>query len=157
MRPRNLVILWVACMAAILAIGLSVNASEKSGKSSVKTSASPKSPAPTSAASPSQPSGSAACSPNGTTINLVAKSIAFDSKCLAAPASKAFVVNFSNQDSGVSHNFAILTTSGKALFTGAIIQGVRTTTYHVSALPPGTYRFQCDVHPTVMFGTFVVK
>ena len=35
--------------------------------------------------------------------------------------------------------------------------GPATTTYSVPALKSGTYYFQCDVHPTTMNGTFVVK
>ena len=37
------------------------------------------------------------------------------------------------------------------------VTGVASATYHVSGLKAGTYYFQCDVHPTAMFGTFIVK
>jgi hypothetical protein len=54
---------------------------------------------------------------------------------------------------------AIFTDAGaaKSLFTGALVMGPKTITYQVPALPSGTYYFRCDVHPTQMFGTFVVK
>ena len=38
-----------------------------------------------------------------------------------------------------------------------VITGPATTTYKVTPQKPGTYFFQCDIHPTFMFGTFVVK
>jgi plastocyanin len=41
------------------------------------------------------------------------------------------------------------------VFTGDLVTGVADTTYQVPALDAGTYRFQCDVHPT-MNGTFIV-
>ena len=40
---------------------------------------------------------------------------------------------------------------------GQIVIGPTTVTYHVVALVAGTYYFHCDVHPTAMQGTFVVK
>jgi plastocyanin len=111
------------------------------------------------------PSASAAtCKPSGTTITVVAKNTAFDKNCLAAPANTAFTVDFNNQDSGTPHNFDIYTkapTDGGTHLAGAtglvdVLTGPASTTYNVSPLKAGTYYFQCDVHPTVMFGTFVV-
>lgn len=100
-----------------------------------------------------------ACAPSGTTVTVSAKSLAFDASCLAAPAGQAFTISFDNKDSGVPHNVAIFTNSSatKALFTGAVITGPKTVTYHVPALQAGTYYFRCNVHPTTMHGTFVVK
>jgi plastocyanin len=51
---------------------------------------------------------------------------------------------------------SIYRADGGSAFHGAIVSGVRTTTYRVSPLPPGTYGFRCDVHPAQMTGTFVV-
>ncbi|HEX8098656.1 MAG TPA: cupredoxin domain-containing protein, partial [Actinomycetota bacterium] len=86
---------------------------------------------------------------------LMAKNISFDKNCLAAPANKPFSIRFTNEDAGVPHNVAILS-SGKELFTGEIVTGPKTSTYRVEALPAGTYEFHCDVHPS-MKGTFVSK
>ncbi|MGH3181198.1 MAG: cytochrome c oxidase subunit II [Streptosporangiaceae bacterium] len=101
----------------------------------------------------------AACTPSGTALSLTAHNIHYSTSCLAAPAGKPFTITFHNQDSGVPHNVAIYTSSSatKALFRGQIVTGVTTVTYHVPALPAGTYYFRCDVHPTAMHGTFVVK
>src|SRR5437867_404991 len=104
MKARTMVVLWALSMIVILAVGLTVNASEKSGE--------PSKPAP-SASSSGQPAASpsasgtlaapasATCSPSGTTLQLVAKSLAFDATCLAVPAGQAFTVAFSNQDATV--------------------------------------------------------
>ncbi len=103
------------------------------------------------------------CSPAGTDLHLTAKNTAFDTKCLAAPANQSFTIDFDNQDAGVPHNVEIYTdqnaTKRLGGATGATdtITGPATTAYHVGALPAGTYFFRCDVHPTAMFGTFVVK
>ena len=103
------------------------------------------------------------CSPAGTSLQIAAKNIHFDKSCLAAPAGQAFSVAFDNQDTNVPHNVEIYTdktaTTRLGGATGATdtVTGPATTTYQVSALKAGTYYFQCDVHPSAMFGTFVVK
>jgi cytochrome c oxidase subunit 2 len=101
----------------------------------------------------------AACSPAGTSLTVTAHNIHFSKSCLAAPAGQAFTVTFTNDDSGVPHNIAIYTDSSasKSLFKGQIVTGTKTVVYHVPALSAGTYYFRCDVHPTTMHGTFVVK
>jgi cytochrome c oxidase subunit 2 len=100
-----------------------------------------------------------ACAPNGTSVKVSAKDVHFSTDCLAAPAKKPFTITFDNEDSGVPHNVAIYSNSSasKVLFRGQIVTGVKTVTYHVPALPAGTYYFRCDVHPTAMHGTFVVE
>jgi len=104
----------------------------------------------------------AACSPSGTTISVVAQNTAFDTKCLAAPSGQAFTISFDNKDPSVPHNVDVYTSQGGTHLFGATsaadtITGPGTTTYKVSSQKPGSYYFQCDIHPTVMFGTFVVK
>jgi nitrite reductase (NO-forming) len=117
---------------------------------------------PTSIPSPSPSStgvSTASCSPHGTLLRVMAHNVAFNTKCLAAPANTPFKIMFMNMDAGTPHNIAIFTDSSatQSLFTGALVTGPKTVTYHVPALPAGTYYFRCDVHPTQMFGTFVVN
>jgi len=106
--------------------------------------------------------GAATCKPSGTTVKVAAKNIAFDTDCLAAPAGKAFTVDFDNQDSGVPHNLEIFTDSSATQRLGGakdatdIVVGPGQATYDVSALDKGTFFFRCDIHPTQMTGTFVV-
>jgi plastocyanin len=107
----------------------------------------------------STPSGGGApCKPTGTIEHITAKNISFSTKCLAAPAGQAFVINFENQDAGTSHTFSIYTDSSASttLFKGDIVVGPVQHTYHVSPLMAGTYFFRCDIHPEQMNGTFVV-
>jgi plastocyanin len=102
------------------------------------------------------------CAPSGTTIKLMAKNTMFDAGCLAAPAGQAVTVDFDNEDP-LPHNLAIYSAdpmvdkNATTLFQGALVTGPKMTTYSVPALSAGTYHFHCDVHPTQMYGAFVVK
>ena len=124
---------------------------------------------PPSAVQPSaSASGSAApCQPDtGTSLSISApvNAIAsgFDKKCFGVAAGKAFSVAFKNDDTGVPHNWALYTDSsaatrlGGAPDAGTFITGPDQTTYQVKALDSGVYYYHCDIHPTQMFGTFVV-
>lgn len=99
------------------------------------------------------------CTPSGSTLSITAKAIAFSTSCLAAPADAPFTITFDNQDASVPHNVAIYpdAAGSKAVFAGDLVTGPKMMTYEVTGLPAGTYRFQCDVHPTTMSGTFIVK
>lgn len=95
------------------------------------------------------------------TIDLTAQNITFDTKQITVPAGAAVTVIFKNQDAGIRHNFSVYQnlTGGqtKAIFVGDMITGPNTITYHFTAPPAGnTYFFECDVHPTIMNGTFTV-
>ena len=77
---------------------------------------------------------------------------------LTAPANTAFTICFDNQDTGVPHNVDLFDTQGgTSLAKANIITGVAQANVDVSALKPGTYFYQCDVHPTTMTGTLTVK
>jgi hypothetical protein len=129
------------------------------------TLAQPSSGAPAPTGGP--PTQGGGCSPSGTTLKIEAPPGAagagFDTNCLAAPAKQPFTVDFDNKDPGVPHNFEIFTDQsatkrlGGASSPADIIVGPDTATYKVDPLQPGNYYFQCDVHPTTMTGTFVVK
>ncbi len=109
-------------------------------------------PTPTQTAVPTIRSGSV-------TIDLVASGIAFDKTRISVPAGSQVTINFDNRDAGVPHNFALYadSTATAALFKGDIITGPKTTTYYFTAPSrAGTYYFQCDLHPTLMNGQFIV-
>jgi len=90
-------------------------------------------------------------------ITLVAQGIQFDTKTLDLPPNQPVTITFDNRDAGTPHNFSIYSDpqKSKTLFQGDQVVGPTTTEYHVPALQPGTYYFQCDVHPT-MNGSVVV-
>lgn len=115
-------------------------------------------PAASTATGSGGPQAASSCSPSGTSLQISAQNVKFDKSCLAAPANQAFTITFNNEDAGVPHDVAIYTNSSATttLFKGAVVSGPTTTTYHVPALKAGTYYFRCDIHPTQMFGTFVV-
>ena len=96
------------------------------------------------------------CSPNGTKLSITAFDSKFDKKCLAAPASQAFTIDFTNLDRGIPHNVSIYQdqTAGKMFFKGELIDGPGKITYSAQGLPAGTYFFRCDPHPD-MNGTFI--
>jgi plastocyanin len=91
---------------------------------------------------------------------LTAKSMAFNKSAITVSAGAQVTINFDNQDSGIPHNFAAYTDSSasKSIFVGETITGPNQTTYTFTApATPGSYFFRCDVHPTVMTGTFTVQ
>jgi plastocyanin len=106
-----------------------------------------------------------ACAPtvSGTKLTLVAQNTAFDTDCIGAPSGKGFTIAFDNKDADVQHNVEIYTSASATTRVGGAtsatdtITGPASTTYQVPGLQSGIYYFQCDVHPTVMTGTLVVK
>jgi plastocyanin len=88
---------------------------------------------------------------------LSAEGIAYDTAELAAPANEAFVIVFENREA-VSHNVSIYADNDlqDRRFEGVLFTGPATRWYPVPALAPGTYRFVCDLHPT-MAGILVAE
>lgn len=87
---------------------------------------------------------------------IIANAIAFDKTELQLPAGQETPLPFDNKDVGIPHNVSIYTEQGgEALFEGEIINGPAKVDYSVPALDPGSYYFQCDVHPN-MSGTVTV-
>jgi plastocyanin len=97
--------------------------------------------------------------PAGPSVTVSARANAFSPTTLNVPASQPFSIVFANDDPGTSHNVAIYTNASAStvLFRGAFFTGAKTVVYRVGALPPGTYFFRCDVHPSQMKGTFEVR
>lgn len=92
------------------------------------------------------------------TTTLIAMGLAFDTNAISLPAGMPASLVLDNQDAGVPHNIAIYPSStdlATPLFRGDLVTGPMTISYDVPALQPGTYYFQCDVHPT-MNGTVTV-
>jgi plastocyanin len=97
---------------------------------------------------------------NNVTIDIVAKSFAFNTSTITVPAGANVTINFNNMDAGIPHNVAVYENrdAKMAIYVGAVINGPKTITYNfVAPTTPGTYFFRCDVHPTTMVGDFIVK
>lgn len=92
-------------------------------------------------------------------INLTAAGMSFNLGNISVSAGAKVTINFNNQDTGIQHNFALYTdsTASKSIFVGQMVTGPGMVTYTFTApSTPGNYFFRCDVHPTVMIGTFTV-
>jgi plastocyanin len=84
---------------------------------------------------------------------ITAQNIAFDRGQLAVPAGRPFQLLFENRE-GAPHNVRIYDDVDQPLFVGEIFGGPGSRTYEVPAIPAGTHRFRCDVHPD-MAGTVI--
>lgn len=94
----------------------------------------------------------------GSTVDIVAKDLVFDPTDVTVAAGP-LTINFDNQDPSVPHNiqvFAGEVAEGELIFDGELITGLAKTTYDVGVLEPGTFAFDCVVHPT-MLGKIVVE
>jgi plastocyanin len=87
---------------------------------------------------------------------ITANGIAFDRQELAVPAGRPFQLLVENRESA-PHNVRIWDESVDApLFIGEVFGGPGSRTYDVPAIPAGTHKFRCDVHPE-MAGTVTAR
>jgi plastocyanin len=96
--------------------------------------------------------------PGGLTV--VAKTIEYDKKTLEVDAGKPFTILFKNEDAkGVPHDIDLHSADGSQLIKDQpTIDGGASQTYQYDALQPGTYEYQCSIHPVpAMTGTLTVK
>ncbi len=104
-----------------------------------------------------QPEGSPAPAPTGDGgLVVVAKDITFSPEHLTAKAGPA-TVTLRNED-GTLHNIHVFKgddASGQSLGATQPESGPSTSTLDVT-LEPGTYFYQCDIHPSQMQGTIKV-
>jgi plastocyanin len=111
------------------------------------------SPPPDGTPTPSSPAG------GSVTVNLTARSLAFDLQTITVTAGSRVTLHFVNADTGMQHNVAIYTTAvpPDVVFRGEVITGPSTADYTFTApLTTGEYVFTCDVHPDRMYGKFLV-
>ncbi|HVD70064.1 MAG TPA: cupredoxin domain-containing protein, partial [Actinomycetota bacterium] len=114
-------------------------------------------PSPTPEANVAPPPAEGCGEDGAAALDIVALSIAFDTDCLVAPVGEKFTINFDNQDDGVLHNLDVYTEQGgDSLASTDPKTGPAKEPLDVDPLDEGTYYFQCDVHPTTMFGALAV-
>jgi len=112
--------------------------------------------APTSAA----PAGTAqpVAGPGNTTLNETMTDNKFSVTQINGAAGKPITVTVQNKGSAI-HNWHVLNVkddNGKDITTPLTDAG-KSNTVTFSLSKPGTYNFQCDVHPTEMKGTLTIK
>ncbi len=107
------------------------------------------------AASDGGSGGGSATVANGT-VEISAADLEFDVTTIEAPSGEDFTITLVNNDTA-PHNISIYTEEGgQVLSTGPWGDPDQTVETVVTALEPGTYYFQCDLHPE-MNGTLVVE
>lgn len=85
-------------------------------------------------------------------VEIAADNLLFDKTQLDVPADKQFKLRFDNKEDQF-HNVEILKEkAGDAIFSQPFFKGPRKVTWDVAPILAGTYYFQCQVHPTTMFG-----
>ena len=99
------------------------------------------------------------CPSTGGAISIVAKNTQWNTDCLSVDGGTQITVTVDNQDAAIDHNFAIYKggPQGTELFMSGRFPGVATRTDTITALAPGRYYFQCDVHGPSMSGALVVN
>ena len=98
--------------------------------------------------------------PEGGLVVTAVPTIRFDKKELTVPAGQAVTITFDNKDTGVPHNFAVYADDGfkQAVAKAEICSAPCQKSVTLQGLQPGTYYFQCDVHPVPsMRGTLTVE
>jgi plastocyanin len=83
---------------------------------------------------------------NKTTLTIVAKNIAFEPKNISIAVNQAADVVLDNQDASVPHNLHFLTPDEVKTDTK---NGPNKQTAHIKVDKAGTYKYLCDVHPTM--------
>jgi plastocyanin len=140
----------ISIVVALLALAACAKDDNSVGQAPSSSESAIESPTPTE-------SPAATCDePSETKIQLVAKNVHFNVKCLAVPAGEPWTVAFQNKDFA-NHNFSIYTLEFASEFTGDITFPNERVTYKVPALEVGQYLFQCDFHPADMSGPLIVQ
>jgi cytochrome c oxidase subunit 2 len=96
-------------------------------------------------------------------FSIVGENIAFDLDEIVVEGDRQVAISFDNRDAGVLHNWALYESEEAAAGAGGLIAGSTiqpgpvVQTIPFDPPDPGSYFYRCDVHPTTMTGTLVVR
>jgi plastocyanin len=129
------------------------------------TAAPPAAPTAAPTAAPAPPVAAPAPAPAAVQLSITAPGtppLSFDTTTLMAAAGSSVTVTFNNNEAGVPHDWHVFNgadSSASTLASTPIITGPGTmaSTTFTAPTQTGNYFFWCDVHPTIMTGTFVVN
>jgi plastocyanin len=144
------------CLASMLIVVLSTSCGD--GDATDDTQTTP--PTTATSASPTATGTSTETPTGGDAIEVEAEDRSFDVETITVQAGSQVAIDFKSRDD-VPHNFAVYTSGDatEAIFQGDLLTGPDAETTYTFQAPaePGTYLFQCDVHPAEMNGDFVVQ
>ena len=112
-------------------------------------------------AAPAGPGATATTPANPAALSVIATDDKFNVSTLTAPANTSITVTLQN-NGAAKHNIAFFDKQGgNALAPGSgspdtAVNGGASGTITFTTPGPGTYYFECEFHPTQMFGTFTV-
>lgn len=100
----------------------------------------------------------AGCAPPSLRVAVSSDTHAFSPDRLLVPAGERFLLTYTNDEPGAQHNIAVYTEEGgdAIAVSDSIVGPDAVTEVEVPALDPGTYYFQCDIHP-FMNGTLTAE
>ena len=90
---------------------------------------------------------------------MVAKTLKFNVPSFALKANAPDSITLDNQDNGIPHNLEILDKEGGNVIVPGVapFNGIAKKMWNFQAPKPGTYYFQCIVHPTTMNGQVIFQ
>ncbi|MDQ3978227.1 MAG: cupredoxin domain-containing protein [Actinomycetota bacterium] len=102
--------------------------------------------------------GDQGCPAANAELTIVASGTRFNTNCLTGTADQSLTLSYENKDQ-ITHGLVLLEThnSSDPFFRVDVFAGPKTQTFTIPAQRPGTYAFHCQVHPSAMSGTLLVK
>ena len=94
----------------------------------------------------------AAQEPSGTPLlTLTTWEVAFDTREIRVPADQPVHLRLDNKDAGILHNIAVYRDprASELVVRGKLFDGPEIRDYRFDGFSPGSYYFQCDLHPTM--------
>jgi plastocyanin len=91
-------------------------------------------------------------------LTVLASRVEFDTRSITVPAGQPVHIRLDNEDAGIYHNIAVYHDEAATdlVARGRLFDGPKVRDYRFGGFEPGTYHFQCDLHPA-MSGTFLVE